>query len=156
MFVLLHGGWRTLAASAIVIVPLYGWILFYYLSTGAWQQSADLIRMSAPLLATFFIPLIVGAWVIGFRGWYAIIGAVVAAVITGWLPLLSIANQLIPNGYASLAVVLILLMICLRMFQYWRDYIVGKLPVARYTRGACIVVIVTVVGLLALLLPVQI
>lgn len=156
MCVLLHGGWRMLVAFAIVVAPLYGWILLYYLSTGAWQQSTDVVRMNAPLLATFFIPLIIGAWVIGFRGWYIVIGAVVAAIITGWLPVFSIANQLIPNGYANLAVVLILLMICLRAFQYWRDYIIGKLPIARYTRGAYIVAILAVTGLLVLLLPVQI
>lgn len=154
-FILVHGGWRALAAFVIIVAPMYGWILFYYLSTGAWHQSSDIIRMSAPLLATFFIPLILGAWVIGFRKWHILIGAVIAAVIAGWMPVTTVATQLLPNGYINLATVLILLTICIRTFRHWRDYYVEKLPVAGYTKGAMIVVVVAVVGLLALLLPIE-
>lgn len=153
MYVVLHGGWRVILTFIAVVVPTYAWILFYYLSTGAWHQSGETVRIHAPLLATFFIPLLVGAWIIGFRGWRVVIGAIVAAVITGWLPAQSIAAKILPDSYINLAIVLILLMIYLRAFRYWRDYVVHNLPVARYTRAGIAVMGVVVVVLSVLLWP---
>jgi hypothetical protein len=156
LFIGVHGAWRIFAAAVAVVGPLYGWVLFYYLSTGAWHQPASLVMMYAPVLATFVVPLAIGAWLLGFRRWYLAVGSVLAAVITSLLPSRTIANQLLPGGYINLAIILILLMIALRAFQYWRDYIVLKLPVSRYTNGACWTVVITVAGLLALLIPTRI
>lgn len=111
------------------------WIQFYYLSTGAWHQSSDVVRMQAPLLATFLIPLIIGALVIGFHHWRSVVSSLVAAIITGWLPVATIAGQLLPNSYINLAIVLILLMMLLCAFEYYRDYHVRKLQGVRYTQG---------------------
>lgn len=156
LFVGAHGAWRIFAAAVAVVAPLYGWVLFYYLATGAWHQPASLVMMHAPVLATFVVPLVIGAWLLGFRRWYLAASSVLAAVVTSLLPSRTIANQLLPGGYINLAIILILLMIALRAFQYWRDYIILKLPVSRYTNGACWTVAITVVGLLALLVPTHI
>jgi hypothetical protein len=155
-FVLLHGGWRVVATFAIIVAPTYGWVLFYYLSTGAWHQSNAIVRMHAPLLATFFIPLVISAWVIGFRGWYVLIGGIAAALVAGWLPATTAATRLVSYGYINMAIVLTLLMISLRSFQYWRDHIIHRLPIARYTPDAMIVIGSTVIVLVALLLPFRI
>lgn len=156
LFVGVHGAWRMLAAGVVVITPLYGWVLFYYLATGAWNQPPSLVMGYAPLLATFVVPLVGGAWLLGFRGWYLVASSVLSVVIASLLPSHTIAKQLLPGGYINLAIILMLLIIILRAFQYWREYIILKLPVSRYTHGACWTVAITIIGLVALLIPVQI
>lgn len=155
LFVLLNGGWRVLVAFVVVVLPMYGWILFYYLATGAWHQSVDLVSMNAPVLATLVVPVVAGAWVLGFRGWHLATSSVVAFIIAGSLPTDAIVSQLLPRGYAKLAIVLILLMIGLRVLHYWREYIMLALPIARYAYDACAVVAITIIGLLVLLAPIQ-
>lgn len=155
-YVLSHGGWRALVTVVVTVAPFYGWIQFYYLSTGAWNQPIEQVVGNPPLLATFFIPLIIAAWVIGFQGRYIFVGAIAGAIIAGWTPPASLAAQLFPYGYINLGITLVLLMISWRAFCYWRDYNVHKLPVARYTNGARTVAAIAVVFLLILLLPIQI
>jgi hypothetical protein len=153
-YILRHAGWRVLVAAIIIILPMYAWVLFYSFSTGAWNQSPDLIRGFSPLLATFFVPLLISVWIVGFRGWYILIVGILAALITGWLPA-SLADQLLPNSYVRLAVTLLLLTLVWRAFLYWRDYAVHKLPVARYSRGAVMTAGITALCLVVLLLPIR-
>jgi hypothetical protein len=155
-FILRHGSWRTLAAVALLVAPVYAWVQFYYLSTGAWNQSRELVAVHAPLLATFLVPLAVAAWVMGFRGRYLFIGALASAVIAGWMSPDSLAAQLLPYGYINLGIILILLIICWRAFCYWRDRHIHALPIVGYTKGARVVAAVAVLILLVLLLPVKI
>lgn len=150
-FVMLQGGWRILVSSVIVTGPLYGWILFYYLSTGAWHQSPDVVRAGAPPLATFVLPLVIGGWILGFRRWYLASSIVLTVIIAACLPSPTLAIQSLPKGYINLAIVLILLMISLQAFRYWRESIVLELPVARYTTGACVIIVITTAVLLTLL-----
>lgn len=154
-FVARHGGWRVLVTLALASAPMYVWIQFYYLSTGAWNQSRELVVGNAPLLATFFVPLIFAAWAIGFRGWYILVGALAAAVIAGWTSPDSIAAQLLPYGYINLGIVLALLMIFWRAFCYWRDRHIHVLPVTEYTDGARALVVGVAVILLVLLMPIK-
>lgn len=153
-YVIRHGGWRVGVALAVIILPFYLWIIFYYLSTGAYNQSPQLVAIYAPILSTFIIPLVIACWVIGFRRWHILVIALAAGLLSSWLPS-GIANDLLPGSYVRLALVLVLVAICVRAFQYWREYIVLKHPVARYTRGACVTVLAVVIICSALLLPIH-
>jgi hypothetical protein len=155
-FVVLHGGWRVLLSSAVITAPLFAWIIFYYLATGAWDQSIDTVRSGAPLLATFVLPLVIGGWILGFRRWYLASSVVLTVAIAIALPSPTLANQLFPHSYINLAIVLILLMIGLRAFHYWREYLFLELPIAPYTMGACVTVAITTATLLTLLTAISI
>jgi hypothetical protein len=72
-------------------------------------------------------------------------------IIAACLPSPTLAIQSLPKGYINLAIVLILLMISLQAFRYWRESIVLELPVARYTTGACVIIVITTAVLLTLL-----